>query len=100
MGEQHHLLQLSQGWMEGWFLFIDVEPCAGDDSCFEGIGQRSFIDNWTTSGIDEEGGGAHPGQFARPDQMMGACRERYMDRYDIGFPEQALQRSVFPLTGE
>jgi len=43
MGEQHYLLQLSQGWVEGWFLFIDVEPCAGDDSYFEGIGQRSFI---------------------------------------------------------
>ncbi len=71
MGEQHHLLQLSQRWVKGRFLFIDVKSCAGDDSCLEGVDQRFFIDDRTTSGIDEEGGWAHPGQFARADQMMG-----------------------------
>ena len=54
--------------------------------CLEGVDQRSFIDDRTTSGIDDEGGGAHPGQFARADQMVGGRRERHMDRHDIGFP--------------
>jgi hypothetical protein len=45
--------------MEGRFLFIDVESRAGDESRFEGIDQSSFIDDRTTRGIDEEGGGTH-----------------------------------------
>jgi len=90
MGEKQHLLQLSQRWMEGRFLFIDVEPCPCDGSRAEGVDQRSFIDDRTTSGIDDEGGGAHPGQFARADQMVGGWREGHMDRHDIGLPEEIL----------
>ena len=90
MGEQHHLLQLCQRWVDGRFLFIDIEPCAGDDSCFEGVDQRGFIDDRTTSGIDNEGGGSHPGQFSRTDQMVGGWRKRHMNRHDIGFPEEIL----------
>ena len=88
MGEQDHLLQLSQRCVDGRFLFIDVKSCTGDDSCLEGVNQRPFINDWTTSGIDEEGGGTHQGQFARADQMVGGWREGHMDRHDIRFPEE------------
>ena len=100
MREQHHLLQLCQRWVDGRFLLIDVEPCAGDGARCEGIDQRVFIDDRTTCCIDEKGSRAHPGQFARADQMVGSRRKRSMNCQNISFSEEIVQRSVLPLTRE
>ena len=100
MGEQYRLCQLRQGCVDSRLLFIDVESRPGDDSFFKSIDQRSFIDNRTTSSINELGRGAHQSQFLRANQMVGGWCERHMNRHDIGLTQEFLQRSILPLARE
>ena len=56
------VIRLWQGIVgRGGFAGKDVETCAGEVTCVEGICESLFVHKLASASIDEEGGGLHLG---------------------------------------
>src|ERR1700730_12244583 len=75
-----------------------VEGSAGDRPSPWRAHQCAFINDWTSSGVDEDRRRAHAAQRSLVDQVMSLMRERTVDTDDIGEAKQCAQ--VVPSAGE
>lgn len=70
----------------------DVAGGAGDAVRVQGIGESGFVDEWAAGGVDEEGGGFHPGDGFLGYQTLGFGRQGAVERDDIRFFEDFIDR--------
>ena len=65
-----------------------VETGAGDHALAQRVGERGFIDNAATRGVDDAGALLHRRQLFRADHVLGLRRQRQIERHNVGLAQQ------------
>ena len=72
--------------------FVDVEACAADVTAFQGVAERSFIDDRAARGVDDARPSLHFRDRRGVDQVMGLAIQRRVNRDDVSRCEQLVER--------
>lgn len=90
--QQNAVVHLYQTFVDLWLCGVDVQASAGKFSAAERFNEGLFINDTSTSGVDEDGAILHLVELGFAERLFGLLVERKVERDYVGLSEQLLLR--------
>jgi hypothetical protein len=75
----------------------DVEAGSGEVAGLQQLGERDFVDDAATAGVEQHGAPLHQGEALAVQESARLAGERQVDRHDVGRRQEVVERQADPV---